>query len=69
MRVRLAVAALGNSVLINVQANLVAWARQINMGILITNRELPSIHSESVPRSRSKCSTRTFAEKFICGFH
>ena len=33
MRVRLAIAALVNSVFINVQANMAAAARRINMGI------------------------------------
>ena len=54
MRVRLAVATLINSVFINVQANMAAGALPINMGILFTNRKLSSIHSESVPRTRSK---------------
>ena len=57
MRVRLAVAGLVNSVLINVQANMATGARRINMAILFTNRKLHSIHSESVTRSRSKAST------------
>ena len=58
-----AVAALANSVFINVQTNMAAGARLINMGIFFTNRKLPSIHSESVPRSRSKASTYSYAEK------
>ena len=33
--------------------------RQINMGLLLTNRKLPSIHSESEPRSRSKATAYT----------
>ena len=33
---------------------MAAGARRINIGILFTNRKLPSIHSESVPRSRPK---------------
>ena len=40
-------------------------ARRINMGILFTNRKLPSIHSESVPRSRSKVSTYSYGEKLM----
>ena len=31
---------------------MAAEARRINMGILVTNRKLSSIHSESVPRGR-----------------
>ena len=54
MRVRLAIAALVNSVFINVKANMAAGTLQINMGILFTNGRLPSIHSESVTRSVSK---------------
>ena len=63
MRVRLAVAALVNSVFTYVQANMAAEARWINMGILFTNRKLPSIHSESVPKIRSKPSTYSYTEK------
>ena len=33
------------------------------MSILFTNRKLRSIHSESVPRRRSKASTYSDAEK------
>ena len=33
------------------------------MGILFTNRKLPSFHSESVPRSGSKASIYSYAEK------
>ena len=33
------------------------------MDILFTNIKLPSIHSEPVPRSRSKVSTYSYAEK------
>ena len=40
MRVRLAVAALANRVFINRQVNMAAGTRQINIGILITNRKL-----------------------------
>ena len=50
----LEIAALVKIVFINVQANMAAGARPINMNILFTNHKLPSIHSESVPRSRSK---------------
>ena len=39
MRVRLAVAAFLNSVIINMLANMAAGARRINMGILFTNRK------------------------------
>ena len=35
----------------------------INMGILFTIRKLPSIHSESVPMSRSKASTHSYNKK------
>ena len=63
MTVRLAVAALVNGVFIKVQANMAARARRINMGILFTNRKLHSIHSESLPRSRSKGSAFSDAEK------
>ena len=64
MRVRFAVATLVNtcSVLINVQANMAAGARRMNTGILFTNRKLRLIHSESVPRIRSKASTYRHAE-------
>ena len=59
MRVRLVLAELVNIciVFINVQANMAAGTRLINMGILSTNHKLPSIHFESVPRTRSKAST------------
>ena len=60
MRVLLVVAALVNRVFINVQANIAAGAYQVNMNIFFTYRKLPSIHSESVPRSRSKASTFSF---------
>ena len=63
MRIRLAAAELVNSVFINVRANMAAGARRINMGILFTNRKLPTIQSESVPRSRSKASTYGHTEK------
>ena len=62
MRVRLGVAALANSVFINVHANKAALAHKINTCILFTNRKLPSIHSESVPQSSSKASTYSHAE-------
>ena len=60
---RLAVAALVNSVFINVQADMAAGARRINICIFFTNHKLPSLHSESVPRSRSKVSTYSYPEK------
>ena len=44
---------------------MAAWARWINMGILFTNGKLPSIHSESVPRSRAKAVTYRYAEKAV----
>ena len=37
--------------------------QQINMGFLLTNHKLPSIHSESVPRGRPKARTYSYAEK------
>ena len=61
----LAVAPVVNSVFINVKANMTAQARRIKMGILFTNRKLPSIHSESVPRNRSKASKYSYAEKLL----
>ena len=63
MRVRFALAALVNSVPMKVRANIAAVARRINLGILLTNHTLPSIHSELVPKSRLKDSTCSFAEK------
>ena len=33
------------------------------MAIHITNRKLPTIHSESVPRSRSKARTYSYMDK------
>ena len=63
MRVRLAVAALVNNIIINVQANMAAEAPRINNDIFFTNRILLTIHSESVPRSRSKSSTVRYAER------
>ena len=42
---------------------MAAGARRINMGILFTNHKLLSIHSESVPRSRSKASMYFTLEK------
>ena len=67
MRVRLALAALVNSVFINGQANMAAVTRLINLGILFTNHKLSSIYSVSVPRSRSKSIAimRNYAEKLI----
>ena len=63
MMVQLAVAELVKSVYINVQANMAAGVRRIDMGILFTNGKLSSIHSESVTGSRSKASTYNYAEK------
>ena len=63
IRVRLAVAVLINSVIINVKANIAAGTLRINMDILFTNRKLPSIHSESVSKSRSKASTYCYAKE------
>ena len=60
MRVRLAVAALVNSVFVNRSANMTAGARRINMGIYFLPIAIPS---ESVPRSISKASTHSYAEK------
>ena len=65
MRVRLALAALVNSVFINGQANMAAVTRRINLCILFTNHKLSSIHSVSVPRSRSKSIAISYAEKLI----
>ena len=48
MMVRLALAALVNSVFINAQANVARGACRINRDIVFTNRKLPSIHSELV---------------------
>ena len=45
------------------QTNIAAGARRINIDILFTNRKLPTIHSESAPRSSSKASTYSFADK------
>ena len=61
----LAAAALINSALINGQTNMAVWAHQINTNILFTNHKLFSIHSESVPRNKSKVRTFSFAEKGI----
>ena len=67
MKVRLAVAVLVNTVFITVQANMAAMASRINLGILFailfTNHKLPSIRSDSVPRSRSKAIAFMYAEK------
>ena len=62
MRIRLAVAAFVNSIFINVQANMAAVARRIDKGILFTNHKSPSIHSVSVPISRSKAIAFSLAE-------
>ena len=59
----LAVGALVNGVFIIMPANMAAGARRINTSILFTNRKLPSIHSESVPRSSSKGCTYSYAKK------
>ena len=40
----------------------------INMGILFTNRKLPSIHSEPVQRSRWKANTYSYAEEQLRNF-
>ena len=63
MKDRLAVAALVNGIFIKVQANMAAWALQINMGELFTNRKLRSTHSQLVTRSRPKASTYSYAGK------
>ena len=77
MRLRIAVAALVNSVFVNEQANTATGARRINTGILFTNSKSRSIHSESVPRnsesvprnfesvprSRSKANRYSYAKK------
>ena len=65
-RDRLALATLVNSVFIDVQANMAAAAHRTNMGIVFTNRKLPSIYSESVTGSRSKANTLSNAEKSVC---
>ena len=55
MRVRLAVAELVNSVFVNGQANVASSVHRISMDILFTTFcKLPLIHSEPLPRSRSK---------------
>ena len=59
----ISVAELVNSVFINVQTNMAAGACQINMGMYFTNHKLPSLHSESVPRSRLKASTYSHDER------
>ena len=63
MRVRLSVAALVNSVYINLQTNtcMAAGARRINMGILFTNRKLSSFHSELVPKSKPRAIAFSFS--------
>ena len=63
MSVRLAIAALVNSVFINVKANMAEGPRRINMGILFPNSKLPSIQSVFVPRKQSKASTHSYPEK------
>ena len=47
-----------------VQTNMAAGARRINMDTLFTNRKLRSIHSVSVPRSRSNARAFSYAEKY-----
>ena len=44
-------------------ANMAAGGRRIDMDILFTNHKLPSIHSLSVRRSRSKAIAFGCAEK------
>ena len=56
MVARLAVAERVNSVVINVQRNMVAGTRQINMGIFLTNPKLPPI--QSVLQSRRQYPSR-----------
>ena len=63
MTIRLGIAALVNSVFINVQINMSAEYRRKVAGILFSYREIPSIHSESVPRNRSKASSHSYVEK------
>ena len=59
MRVRLAVAELVNSVFVNGQANVASSVHRISMDILFTTFcKLPLIHSEPLPRSRSKKKRR-----------
>ena len=38
------------------------WEQNKHEHAFFTNRKLPSIHSESVPRSKSKASTYSYAE-------
>ena len=63
MRIQLEVAELVNSVFINVQESMAAGAGQMYIDILFTNCKLLSVHSESVPRSRSKANTFSYAKK------
>ena len=64
MRVRLAVAAFVNSVFINVRANMATGTRRINMVLLtFTNHKLPTIHSASVLRNRSKAIAFSYSDK------
>ena len=46
---------------------MAAGARRIDMDVIFTNGKLPSIRSESVPRSRSKTGTYSYAEKLFQG--
>ena len=62
-RLQLSIEALVNSVFITVQKNEVAGTGRLNMGIHLTNRKLPSIHSELVPRSRSKSVAFSYTEQ------
>ena len=65
MRVRLEIVTIVNSVFINVQANMAAGARQINIGILIfANHKLPLIQSVSVSRSMSKAVYHSAMPKY-----
>ena len=58
-----------HSVFINVQENMAAGARRINMELLFSNLKLLSIHSESVPRCGSKASAFSHAEKKALSNH
>ena len=44
-------------------ANMAAGVCRMNKSIPFTNRKLPSIYSESVPRSRSNLSAYSYPEK------
>ena len=60
---QLPVATFVTSVFLNVQANIATGAQRKNTDILFTNFKLPTIHSESLPTSRSKASVKSYAEK------